>query len=319
MSTHRTVFMGSGSFALPVLEYLLRYCPVAAVYTQPDRPVGRGRAISPSEVKKLALDGGLPVFQPPSLKPAAEVERLRELKPDAIVVASYGLILKREVLSLPPFGCINIHPSLLPRHRGPSPIVATLLAGDRVTGVSIMLMEEGTDTGPVLARQEEAVLPGDTAGSLTARLAGVAAKLLEATLPQWFAGRIKPQQQDDTKATYSSLITKEDGELNWRLPAVEMERQVRAYDPWPGTSTTWEGRRLKVLRALPLPGKKADEAGRVVALHPDGAGTPVGVQTGDGVLGLLELQLEGKRPLAAVEFVRGQRGFTGALLRSRAD
>ncbi|MBM2832475.1 MAG: hypothetical protein HW414_1527 [Dehalococcoidia bacterium] len=312
----KIVFMGSGSFALPVLESLLRHYPVAAVYTQPDRPAGRGRATSPSEVKKLALDGGVPVFQPPSLKPAAEVERLRELKPEAIVVAAYGLILRLEVLGLPPFGCINIHPSLLPGHRGPSPIVATLLAGDRVTGVSIMLMEEGVDTGPVLARQEEPVLPGDTAGSLTARLAGVAAKLLETTLSEWFAGRIRPRQQDDTKATYSRLIAKEDGELDWRLPAVELERQVRAYDPWPGTSTTWEGRRLKVLRVSLLPGKKAGDEGRVVALDPAGVGTPVGVQTGDGVLGLLLLQIEGKRPLSAVEFVRGQRGFIGAVLPS---
>jgi methionyl-tRNA formyltransferase len=236
---------------------------------------------------------------------------LAGLRPDVIVVAAYGQLLPQSVLDIPRFGCINIHPSLLPRHRGPSPVASAILAGDEVTGVSIMLMDRGMDTGPVLAQRRQPVSAEDTTETLTDSLAGVGAELLMETLPLWLAGRIAPQAQDNERATYSRVVTKEDGRMDWHLPALELWRRVRAFQPWPGCYTTWEGKQLKVIQAVPLPGD--GQAGRVVQPGA-GPGVPVGVQTGSGILGLLKVQLEGKRVVTGGEFIRGQRGFTGSLL-----
>ena len=304
--------MGTPEFALPVLERLVSgEHEVLAVYTQPDKPAGRGRSLVSSAVKKAALDYGLPVWQLPSLRQPEEIERLANLRPEVIVVAAFGLLLPQSILDIPPLGCVNIHPSLLPKHRGPSPVAAAILAGDEITGVSIMLLDKGMDTGPLLAQQQVPVSLEDTTGSLTAKLAQLGGQLLMQTLPIWLEGKLTPQPQDNGKATYSKLITKEEGKMDWQRPAIELWRKVRAFQPWPGCYTTWQGRLLKIMETIPLPG--GGEPGRVIAIE-ETQGAPVGVQAGEGVLGLLQLQLEGKRAMSAEEFVRGQRGFIGALL-----
>jgi len=307
----RLVFMGSSEFSLPSLERLiLGQHRVVAVYTQPDKPAGRGRALALPPVKKLALEHGIEVRQPKTFREPGAVESLAQLNPDVIVVAAYGQILPEEVLAIPPFGCVNVHPSLLPRHRGPAPIQAAILAGDEYTGVSIMLMDKGVDSGPILSQRRVAIDPEDTAESLTRKLAEVGAQLLEETLPLWLSRSITPRPQQGD-ATYTRLLSKEEGEIDWRLPAPEIWRRVRAFQPWPGCYTRWQGKMLKVLEVLPLPGGQA-QPGLVIPL---GAGQ-IGVQTGDGVLRLLRVQLEGRRAMTAEEFVRGQRGFIGALLPS---
>jgi methionyl-tRNA formyltransferase len=308
----RVVFMGTPKFALPALERLAdSEYEVVAVYTQPDEPVGRGRKTVPTAVKAAALDHGLTLRQPASLKEPGEVEKLAELQPAAIVVAAYGQLLPQSVLDIAPFGCVNIHPSLLPRHRGPSPVAAAILAGDEVTGASMMLMDKGIDTGPVLAQREWDISTADTTETLTDKLAEVGAQLLMETLPLWSESRITPQPQDNGKATYSKMVTKEDGQIDWRRPALELWRMVRAFQPWPSCYTVWQGKSLKIMEAVPLPGD--GEVGRVMEIR-GSKGVPVGVQTGDGILGLLKVQLEGKRVMNADEFIRGQRGFTGSLL-----
>lgn len=304
--------MGTPDFALPALDYLVSSeYELVAVYTQPDKASGRGRSSLTSPVKKAALDNGLEVFQPVSLKQAKEREKLARLSPGVIVTAAYGQLLPGNILDIPSYGCLNIHPSLLPRHRGPSPVAATILAGDETAGVSIMLMDEGMDTGPVITRQKCPLSLEDTTGSLTRKLANIGAKLLKQTLPLWLGGEITPEPQEEEKATYSRLIRKGEGRIDWQRPADELGRRVRAFQPWPACNTTWRGKILKVVSAFPLPG--SGEPGHVVAVQ-EKQGISLGVQTGEGILGLRQLQLEGKRVMTAEEFVRGQKDFIGAFL-----
>ena len=312
----RVVFMGTPGFAVPPLEYLvLNQYQVVAVYTQPDKPAGRGRSLVSPPLKRVALARKLPVVQPVSLKSAEVVAQLAEFHPDVIVVAAFGQILPQPVLDIPGCRCINIHPSLLPRFRGASPVASAILAGDEFTGVSIMLMDRGLDTGPVLARAQIPVSAQDTTGSLTAKLSLIAARLLLEVLPRWSRGEITPQPQSEAEATYSSPVPKDAGEIDWRLPAVDIWRRVRAFQPWPGCYTRWQGRQLKIMEAVPLPGEKVFEAGQVVALTPDVESKAVfGVATGEGILGVLKVQLEGKRAMSAAEFLRGQRQCIGAIL-----
>jgi methionyl-tRNA formyltransferase len=285
---------------------------VAGVYTQPDRPAGRGQDLEPPPVKKLALARGLPVFQPETLNDAVEIAQLVALKPEVIVVAAYAHLLKKEILSLPPKGCVNLHPSLLPRYRGAAPVAGALLAGETATGVTVMLMDEGLDSGPILAQRSEGVLPADTTGSLTTRLADRGARLLVETLPRWLAGEITPRPQDPALATFTRKLEKEDGRLDWQKPGEQLWRQVRACYPWPGAYTTWSGRRLKIASAIMVPSMTAPP-GRVVLLPPSQV-APVGVGTGKGVLGLLRVQMEGKAEAGASDFMRGYRDFGGATL-----
>jgi methionyl-tRNA formyltransferase len=304
--------MGAPDFAVPALEQLLvsRY-RVVAVYTSPDKPAGRGRALSYSPVKQVGLKHSVEIRQVQSFKEEIAVTALEQLQPDVIIVASYGLILPPRVLAIPPFGCINLHPSLLPRHRGPTPIPAAILSGDRETGASIMLLDEGVDSGPILAQRRMAIESNDTTGSLTSKLARTSAELLMHTLPRWISGEISPHPQQNEGATYTKLISKTDGEVDWKLPAVELERRVRAFYPWPGCYTQWHGKRLKVIESTPSSGKRGDP-GRVLQLgHSD-----IGVQTGDGILQVQRLQLEGKREMTGEEFIRGQRDFVGSALPS---
>ncbi len=313
----RIVFMGSPAFAVLPLEYLAssRYRPVA-VYTQPDRPVGRGRVLAAPPVKERAFELGLSVVQPASLKEPAAVAELARFRPDVIVVAAFGQLLPGSVLAIPRYGCLNVHPSLLPRYRGASPVAAAVLAGDEFSGVSIMRLDEGMDTGPVLAQAQVPVSGRDTTGSLGDKLARIGAQLLLEILPRWLKGEITPRPQDEARVSYCRPIAAGDGEIDWRLPAIDIWRRVRAYSPWPGSFTAWQGRRLKVIEAVPLSEEEETIVGRVVALAPAGDGeTPAfGVGTGRGILGITKLQLEGKRVVAAVDFLRGQRGFIGTQL-----
>jgi methionyl-tRNA formyltransferase len=309
----RIVFMGSPAFAVPALEALIAAeYEVVAVYTQPDRPAGRGLALSESPVKRAALAHGLTVQTPETLRGEKAAAWLALLRPDAVVVAAYAKLLPEAVLSIPEYGCINIHPSLLPCHRGASPVPAAILAGDDFTGVSIMLMEKGLDTGPVLAQTWVPVRATDTTGSLTEKLALVAARQLTTTLPRWFRGEIVPCVQADELATYSSTITRKSGNIDWSLPAIAIDRAVRAYNPWPTAYTRWRGKELKIHAAVPLPEEGNCPAGTVVALG--SADIPVGVATGRGILGLKEIQLEAKKRVPAAEFIRGAREFMGSVL-----
>lgn len=304
------VFMGTPEFAVPVLEALVGRYEVVAVVTQPDRAAGRGRKVKFSPVKKTALAHDLPLLQPPSLRRPEVAAELRELAPEVIVVAAFGQILPSEVLAIPPHGCLNVHASLLPRYRGAAPIAAAILAGEEQTGVTLMLMDEGMDTGPILAQAECTIEPQDTTGSLSVKLAHLGAELLVETLPRWLNGQITPQPQDDSLATYCRVITKKDGLLDWSLPAAALWLRVRAYHPWPGTHTYWRGRLLKIVRARPVTVDPGDEEpGRVINVD-DG----VAVVTGADALLLEEVQLAGKRLMSVQEFIRGQRDFVGSVL-----
>ena len=309
----RVIFMGTPGFAVPALEHLvLNQYQVIAVYSQPDKAAGRGRLPVSSPVKRTALNWRLPVIQPSSFKDAEAVAQLGGFKPEVIVVAAFGQVLPQSVLDIPAYGCINIHPSLLPKFRGASPVAAAILAGGDFTGVSIMRMDQGLDTGPVLARAQIPISPWDTTGSLTAKLSLIAAQLLLEVLPCWLRGELMLQPQDEAEATYSGVLSKQDGEIDWHLSAVEIWRQVRAFNPWPGCYTKWQGKQLKIVEALPLPGVRTVAVGQVVALSKQGAA--FGVGTGNGILGVLGVQLEGKRAMSAAEFRCGQRQFIGAVL-----
>lgn len=305
--------MGTPEFAVPPLEHLiLNEYQVVAVYTQPDKAAGRGRSLAVSPVKRAAQGWQTPVIQPVNFKDTAAVVQVASFHPDVIVVAAFGQILPQSVLDIPTFGCINIHPSLLPKFRGPSPVAAAILAGSQFTGVSLMLMDKGLDTGPVLARAQISISHQDTTCSLTAKLSVIAAQLLLEVLPRWVEGELTPKPQHEGEATYSTMLSKKGGEIDWRLSAVDIWRRVRAFQPWPGCYTGWQGRQLKIIEAMPLPGGKTIEIGQVVT--PDREGVAFGVNTGDGVLGILKVQPEGKRVMSAAEFVRGQRQFIGAIL-----
>ena len=306
----RVVFMGTPEFAVPALERLAAAHQVVGVVTQPDRPAGRGQCLILSPVKQAALALGLPLGQPPSLRTSQAQAQLAAWEPDLIVVAACGYILPQDVLDLPPHGCLNVHASLLPRWRGAAPISAAILAGDGVTGVTLMRMDAGVDTGPILAQRQEPIHPADTRATLETRLARLGAELLMETLPAYLAGPLQPHPQPADGVTCARPLHKEDGRLDWALPAVALDRQVRAVTPWPGAFTTWRGRPLKILRAMPRPGWRGDAPpGTVVAQ----AGTVV-VATGEGALRLEEVQLAGKRPMDVAVFLHGQRDFEGSRL-----
>jgi methionyl-tRNA formyltransferase len=311
----RVLFMGTPAFAVPSLRALLQHHDVVAVVTQPDRPVGRGGKLTPPPVKVVAEEAGVPVLQPKSLRRPELHAQLASYGADVFVVVAYGRILPPEVLAIPPKGCLNVHASLLPRWRGAAPIAAAIAAGDQETGVTIMLIGQGLDDGPILAMRAEPIRPDDTTATLSERLAHLGAELLIETLPRWLAGEITPQPQDERRATYAPMLRKEDGLLDFRLPAVVLERRCRAFTPWPGTYTYYKGHLLKVLRCRVLDeaAAKLDPRERRPGLVVQTAEGPA-VVTGEGLLLLEQVQLEGKRPVSGVDFTRGYRDFVGSVL-----
>lgn len=310
----RVIFMGTPDFAVPTLRTLVEHAPpglllaggldVVAVVTQPDKPAGRGNRQQMSPVKQFATEHGLTVYQPTTLRDRDVIRHLRVLAPDVIVVAAFGMILPQEVLNIPQYGCLNVHASLLPKYRGASPIAGALLNGESETGVTIMLMDAGLDTGPILARQALAIEPGENAGELTMRLAVLGATLLANTLPLWLARGIAPEVQNNAEATMTRPIPKGAGLLDWQKPAMTLERIVQAYTPSPGAYTTWEEKRVKILSAHAL--DAAADVPPGTCFLTDERGVQVLACACDQSSLVLEMiQLEGKRALPADEVLRG--------------
>lgn len=305
------VFMGTPEFAIPSLAALIDSFEVVGVFTQPDRPSGRGRKLTAPPVKRLALDHDIPLAQPEALKSDAVLATLNEWSPRVIVVAAYGQILPPEVLELPPLGCVNVHASLLPRWRGAAPVQAAILHGDPNTGVTIMKMDPGLDTGPILAQRSTPIGPEETGGELADRLAQMGAELLIETLPRYAAGELEPIPQDDSQATKAPLLRKEDGLLDFHEPAEQLERQVRAYHPWPGTHFYWKEHRIAVQHASV--GETEGDLEPGTALETGGG---PGVQTSEGVLILEQVQPAGKRLMSGESFLNGAQDFPGSEITS---
>ena len=292
--------MGSPEFALPALEALNNAYNVVAVVTQPDRPAGRGRHPQPSAVKQLAVGLKIPILQPASLRKLSAVTELAAYAPDLIIVAAYGQILPRSILEMPKFGCLNIHASLLPAWRGASPIQAAIANGDERTGVTIMLMDEGMDTGAILAQREVPIRSGTTAVELSDQLAHLGARTLIEILPAYLRGTLAAIPQDDSKKNFAPKLTKQDSLLDFRLPAQTLLNQIHAYQPWPGAVYQWGGKRLKILQAHVHPTFECDPSGRFVM-----NGLPA-ICTSDGLLVLDTVQPEGKKPMPGKAFLNGQ-------------
>lgn len=302
------VFAGTPDFAVPVLDALMRSSHrVRAVYTQPDRPAGRGRQLAASPVKQYALEHELPVEQPLSLKEPAAVERLASWSADVMVVVAYGLLLPQAVLDTPRRGCINVHASLLPRWRGAAPIQRAILAGDTETGVTIMQMDAGLDTGPMLLKRSTPILSQDTGQTLHDRLAVLGAQALVEALDN--LDTLVAQAQPDEGATYAAKLRKEEALIDWRQPAVVLDRLVRAFNAWPVAETRWDGRQLRIWEAEPKAEAHAQPPGTVIGSSDAG----IDVATGAGVLTLKRVQLAGRKPVSAAEFLRAHR-LTGAVL-----
>jgi methionyl-tRNA formyltransferase len=281
---------------------------VVAVLTQPDRPAGRGHGTTTPPVKVAALERGLTVLQPENVSAPDSLEALRALAPDVAVVAAYGQILRQRFLDLPARGCVNVHASLLPRHRGASPIAAAILAGDEVSGVTLMEVVRALDAGPAIARVEEPILDTDTTGTLEQRISLAGGRLIRESLLPWYQGALPAVPQDESLVTYAPQLRREDARLDWSMPSIELWRRVRAFNPWPVAFTTWRGEELRVLQASPLPGEGT--SGTVVSVGEDG---PV-VQCGEGRLALRWVQRAGKKAQSGIEFARGARELMGSTL-----
>ena len=309
------VFAGTPEFAVPTLNAIIAAGhAVLAVYTQPDRPAGRGRQLTHSPVKHFALEHGLPVRQPASLKPETETAALRQLRPDVMIIVAYGLILPQTILDVPALGCLNVHASLLPRWRGAAPIQRAIEAGDKVTGVTIMQMNAGLDTGDILAMVETPIHETDTAQVLHDRLAQLGAAALVDTLQQLGNGTARARRQDDALACYAAKLSKEQALIDWQLPAGLLQRRVCAFNPWPMAHARLHGRTLRIWEAAPvdasLSGDRQAIPGTIVAMDSRG----IHVQTGDGILVLTRLQLEGSKPLTAEAFGHGRQLAVGDVL-----
>lgn len=302
----RIVFMGTPQFAVPSLRSLAAAFHVVGVVTRPDRPAGRGRSLRPPPVRVAAEELGLPFLQPARVSRPESLNALLAWDPEVIIVAAFGEILSREVLDLPPLGCLNVHASLLPRWRGASPIQSALLHGDVETGVTLMLMEQGLDSGPIVAQSGTSIGRGETAGEVEARLAQLGADLLLKVLPLYASGEVVPRPQPDTGVTSAPRLHKDSGRLDFALPAEQLERQVRAFEPWPTSFFEWQAKRIVVRAARAVTGSGL-AVGRVVAYD----GRPA-VSTGEGRLVLERVQAAGGRPMSGVEFLRGARNLLGA-------
>ncbi len=295
------VFAGTPEFAVAPLRALIAsQHRIVGVYTQPDRPAGRGRQLTMSAVKQCALEHQLPIFQPSTLRDAAQLEALAALQPDVMVVVAYGLILPTSVLSVPRHGCFNIHASLLPRWRGAAPIHRAILAGDTHTGITIMQMDAGLDTGPMLLKRQIEIGARDTTASLHDRLASLGAEAIVTALEQLSAGTLEAHPQPSEGATYASKISKEEARIDWHQSAAQIDRQIRAFIPWPIAETRWQGEQLRIWEAEPSSTSAEAVPGSVVAAGAEG----ITVATGAGTLRLLKVQQAGRKPIRAAEFAR---------------
>ncbi len=308
----RAVFFGTPAFAVSSFEALTSVADVVAVVCQPDRPAGRGNVLTPPPVKLAAQARGVEVRQPEKLRDGVVAAWLSTLALDVAVVVAYGRILPPAILSAPRMGCLNVHASVLPRHRGAAPINWAIMAGDEATGVTLMQMDEGLDTGPMLAVRRTPIGPDETAVELAARLSSLGAELVREEVPRYLAGALAPVAQDASKATLAPLLTKELGVIDWRLSAKEIHDRVRGLQPWPGASTTLGARRLIVgaTRLDDPPAVMAGAPGEVVAVTRD----RVWVATSNGLVALVEVQLEGKKRVPVREFLAGHPLRTGAML-----
>jgi methionyl-tRNA formyltransferase len=303
----RVAFAGTPGFALPALAALRERHDIVGVLTQPDRPSGRGRRLTPGPVKQAALAAALPLAQPQTLKSATVQSQLRGWGPDVLVVVAFGALLPAEVLVIPPLGCINIHASLLPRWRGAAPIQRALLAGDTETGVTIMQMDEGLDSGPVLLQRRVAVRPDHTGGTLHDELASLGAQALIETLEGLSAGRLSPVPQTADGVTFAPKIKKAEARIDWNSDAWSIDRQVRAFNPWPVAETALDGESLRIFAAyvpspenVPAKSAKTQETGSIVALNAES----IIIRCGEGSLAVTRLQRPGRRPVTAREFAQ---------------
>jgi methionyl-tRNA formyltransferase len=296
----RIVFIGTGEIGAPTLQALLKSeREVVGVVTQPSKPVGRAQLVEPPAIKKAVAPTKILVLQPARIKDREAVEKIRALEPDAIVVMAYGQILPRDILETPRIACLNLHASLLPRWRGAAPIQAAIAAGDRETGITVMYMDEGLDTGDILLQRTIDILPADTGGSLHDRLAKGAPEPLLESLELLAKGRAPRTPQDNAFATYAPKLKREDGKIDWSDPADAIERKIRAFDPWPGAFMKFDGRNLKIFSAAIVALRGAP--GEILRTEKE-----LVVAAGEGALSLGEVQLEGKRRMTAAEFLRGQ-------------
>ena len=299
----RVVFAGTPQFAVPTLNALINAgIEIGAVYTQPDRPAGRGRRLMASPIKNIAEDHSIPVVQPASLREKAAGKLLESFAPEVLVVVAYGLILPSHILDIPRLGCVNVHASLLPRWRGAAPIPRAIEAGDSVSGITIMKMDIGLDTGPIIAKREVPIGDEDNSATLHDKLAQVGAELLLETLPAYVSGAAKTVEQDDRHATYANKLSKAEARIDWQRSAFEIRNQIRAFNPWPIAFTFHTGERIRILRAqIADKVKNGLAAGSICNVAKEG----VDVACGDGILSLEELQREGGKPLLAGDFING--------------
>lgn len=309
----RVIFMGTPQFAVQPLRALSKAGhEIAGVVTRVDKPAGRGRTLAAPPVKIAAQGLGLAVFQPRRVREPEFIDTLRKINPEGIVVAAYGQILPKEILSLPKFGCINIHASLLPAYRGAAPINWAIIRGERETGNTIMQMDEGMDTGAILLQESIPISTEDTAGTLAEKLSALGAKLITQALPLIESGALKPVMQEDSKATLAPLLTKGDGLIDWNLTAAEIHNRIRGLSPWPGAFTFLDGKMVKIIASEAAPG--SGEAGRLYEKDKN----TLEAGAGSGLLRILSIQPEGKKPMTAGEFLRGHRGVAGKKFETRS-
>ena len=299
MKRFRVIFMGTPDFAVPCLARLVEISDVVAVVTQPDKPKGRGQKLLPPPVKAFAQEHGIAVYQPVRVKAPDFVDVLRGLAPDLIVVVAFGQILSKEILSLPPLGCINVHASLLPRYRGAAPMQWAIVRGEKETGVTTMFMDEGLDTGDMLVRETLPITQAMTAAELHDAMMKLGADVLEKTLFSLSEGTLKRTPQDDALSTYAPLLDKEVGRIDWKKSAQEIHDLVRGLNSWPGAYTMLEGQKFKIWRTRLAEGTA--EPGEIVSVTKQG----LLVGTGEGMLEILELQAPSKKKMAAGDYVRG--------------
>ena len=303
----RIVFMGTPAFAVHNLEALIREYEVVGVVTQPDRPAGRNQQVQMSPVKQIALNHQIPVFQPEKIRRPEAISDLKQWQADVYVVAAFGQILPQSVLDIPPHGSINVHASLLPRWRGAAPIQAAIRTGDKKTGVTIMKMDAGLDTGPMVLQRSIAITEDETGATLHDKLAKLGADLLLEALPDFLSGKILPQPQPQVGMTYAPMVKKEEGNIDWSRPAVEIERLIRAFTPWPGTYSSWKNQPIKILGGKAISGE--EKQGVIIKTT-----TGIAVGTGTGLLKLVTVQLAGRKAMSVEEFIKGQADFVGATL-----